>query len=226
MDEAIVPDRFVGQIIFPKDRFIYPCTGATISWPTEALVLNGGTPSPCQSVAWQTGSGLSAAAAGPIETDSGGIAAKLLTAGPLSEGQQATASACLNGTSQCVTFKALGARPEYASMQPLAGTRQTMAASATPSLITLRVLDMDGNPMAGASVTLYQSLYAWAPPCPARGRCVQPEFLGAQTAVATSALDGTVSFTPASLPGVATNMLGVAATGNASTLAIAIEQHP
>jgi hypothetical protein len=44
--------------------------------------------------------------------------------------------------------------------------------------------------------------------------------------MSTSALDGTVSFIPASLPGVATNLLGVATTGNASTLEIAIEQHP
>ncbi len=200
--------------------------GATVSWPTEALVLNDGTPTAGQSVAWQTGAGLRAASAAAVETDGGGIAAKLLTAGPLSEGQQAAATACLNGTTQCVTFNAFGARPEYATLQAMAGTRQTIAASATPGLISLRVLDMDGNPMAGATVTLYQSLYAWAPPCPARGRCIQPEFLGAQSAMSTSALDGTVSFIPASLPGVATNLLGVATTGNASTLEIAIEQHP
>lgn len=200
--------------------------GATISWPTQALALSGGKPAPGQSVAWQTGTGLAAANSGPVDTDGGGIASKLLTAGPLQEGQQAAASACLNGTSQCVTFQALGARPEFAMVQPVAGTRQTLAASATPRVITLRVLDMNGNPMAGATVTLYQSLYAWAPPCPARGRCVQSEFLGAQTAIATSALDGTVNFTPASMPGVATTMVGLAATGGTSTIAVEIEQHP
>ena len=34
------------------------------------------------------------------------------------------------------------------------------------------------------------------------------------------------TFTPASLPGVATNTLGLAASGNTATLNIAIEQHP
>ena len=85
---------------------------------------------------------------------------------------------------------------------------------------------MNGNPMAGAVVTLYQAVYAWAPPCPAHGRCVQPQLLTTQTAVATSALDGTVSFTPASLPGVPTHVVGIAATGDTSTLGMAIEQHP
>jgi hypothetical protein len=108
----------------------------------------------------------------------------------------------------------------------VAGTLQSIAASSTPGLITMRVLDTMGNPMAGATVTLYQSLYAWSPPCSARGRCIQPQLLGTQTAIATSALDGTVSFTPVSLPGVPTRVVGVAATGNASTLGIAIEQHP
>jgi hypothetical protein len=39
-------------------------------------------------------------------------------------------------------------------------------------------------------------------------------------------LVGTVSFTPASLPGLATRLVGVAATGTASTLNVQIEKHP
>jgi hypothetical protein len=50
--------------------------------------------------------------------------------------------------------------------------------------------------------------------------------LATQTATATSALDGTVTFAPAALPGVATDLEAVAASGNTSTLNIAVEQHP
>jgi len=200
--------------------------GATATWTTQALTLNNGAPVPGQSVAWQTGSGMTAAGSNPVVTDAAGVATKALTVGPLSEGQQATATACLNGTSQCVTYRALGARPGYASLQSVAGTAQSVATSATPGMITLRVLDMNGNPMAGGTVSFYQSLYAWSPPCPARGRCVQPALLARQTSVATSGLDGTVSFIPASLAGVPTRMVGIAATGAASTLSVQIEQHP
>jgi hypothetical protein len=200
--------------------------GATVAWTAQALTLNGGVPLAGQSVTWQTGPGITAANGNPVLTNSSGVAAKTLTIGPLSEGQQATAKACLNGTSQCVTYTAFGARPEYAGLQPIAGTPQSLSASATPALVTLRVLDMNGNPMAGGTVTLFQSLYAGTPPCSARGRCVQAQLLSTQTSVGNSALDGTVSFVPASLPGVATNLLGVAATGNSSTLVIAVEQHP
>jgi hypothetical protein len=50
--------------------------------------------------------------------------------------------------------------------------------------------------------------------------------LATQAATATSALDGTVAFIPASLPGVATNLLGLAASGETSSVNIAVEQHP
>jgi hypothetical protein len=50
--------------------------------------------------------------------------------------------------------------------------------------------------------------------------------LATQAATATSALDGSASFTPASLPGVATNLTALAVTGNAGSVNIAVEEHP
>ena len=200
--------------------------GSTITWTTQALVLSGGHPLSAQSVAWQTtGSGITFQS-GAVTTNSSGTAAKSLTVGPLAEGQTVTATACLNGTLQCITFTAFGARPEYATLQAVSGTSQNLSVSGTPAQITLRVLDMDGNPMAGATVTLYQALYAWVPACPVHGRCASPEMLATQAATASSALDGTVNFAPASLSGVATNMLGLAVTGNTASVSIAVEQHP
>jgi hypothetical protein len=199
--------------------------GATINWTAQALALNNSLPVSGQTVVWQTATGITAQTAAAI-TNANGIAAKSLTVGPLAEGQTVTSDACLNGTNQCVTYTAFGARPEYAILKAVSGTAQSLAASGTASQITLRVLDMDGNPMAGGTVTLYQALYAWAPACAAHGRCAQAELLATQAATATSALDGTVSFSPASLPGIATNMVGLAVTGNTGSVSIAIEQHP
>jgi hypothetical protein len=85
---------------------------------------------------------------------------------------------------------------------------------------------MDGNPMAAGMVSLYQSLYAWAAACGAHQACPPSNLLGTQTATATTALDGTVTFTPASMPGVATDLLGLAASGSTSTIEIAVERHP
>ena len=201
--------------------------GATVSWVVQALVLSNGLAAPGQAVAWEaTGSGISALGSTASITTSTGMATQTLTVGPLAEGQLATMNACLNGTSQCVAFAAIGARPEYALLEAVSGTTQSLSIAGTPAQITLRLLDMDGNPMAAGTVSLYQALYAWAPPCGPHGVCPPSILLTTATATATSALDGTVSFTPASLPGVATNLLALAASGNTSTVSIAVEQHP
>lgn len=200
--------------------------GASVNWTTQALSLNSGVPVPGQTVAWQAGAGIIPTGTPTSTTNSSGIATKSLIVGPLAGGQQTTSIACLNGTSQCVNFVALGARPEYAWLESVSGTNQTLSASGTPGLVTLRVRDMNGNPMAGGAVTFYQSLYAWTPPCPPHGRCAVAPLLATQTASAVSALDGIVTFSPVSIPGVATNLAGLAVIGNAGTLTIPIEQHP
>jgi hypothetical protein len=201
--------------------------GATITWTVQALALSNGAPAAGQSVAWRAnGSGISIQGTATAITNAFGIATVALTVGPLAEGQLTTANACLNGTSQCVSFSAIGARSEYATLEAVSGTTQILSVAGTPTQIALSLHDMDGNPMAAGTVTLYQTLYAWAPPCPAHGVCPPAVLLATQTATATSALDGTVIFTPAVLPGVPANLLALAATGNSSTLSIAIEQHP
>ena len=201
--------------------------GAPFTWTVQALVLANGVPLPGQSVAWQTPPGGSISPQGSTAalTDPAGIASKNLTVGPLAEGQVVSINACLNGTSQCVAFTAYGARPEYALLEPISGVRQTLAASGTPSQITLRLLDMDGDPMAGGTVALYQALYAGSPPCAPHTICTEGALLATQSAKATSAIDGSVTFLPVSLSGVATNLHGLAASGNTATVPIAIEQH-
>ncbi len=201
--------------------------GATVTWTVQALVLNGGVPAAGQAVGWQsTSTGIAAQGAALDLTNSSGIATQSLTVGPLAEGQLVTINACLNGTSQCVAFSAIGARAEYATLEAVSGAAQSLSIEGTPAQITLRLLDMDGNPMAAGSVSLYQALYAWSPPCGAHSACPPSNLLATQTATATSALDGTVTFIPVSLPGVATNLAALAASGNTSTLSITVERHP
>jgi hypothetical protein len=200
--------------------------GASVSWTAQALALINGSPAPGQSVTWQTTPTIRPAGGSTSLTNSGGIATKTLTVGPLEKGQQTSSAACLNGTSQCVNFTAFGARPEFAYLEPISGTAQSLPSSDTPGQITLRVRDLNGNPMASASVTLYQAVYAWIAPCPSQGRCSQPQLLATQTSSATSTLDGSVSFIPASIPGLPSNLIGLALTGSSSAITVNIEQHP
>jgi hypothetical protein len=197
--------------------------GTTLIWTVEALALANGVPAARQSVLWTSAAGIQAPAA-TVLTGGNGIATQTLTVGPLAEGQLATINACVNGTSSCATFSAIGARPEYATLVAVSGTRQTLSVSGTPSQVVLRVLDMDGNPMANGTVTFYQALYAWTAPCKPHAVCAQGVLLASQSATATTAIDGSVSFTPLSMPGVTTELVGIATTGNTSTVGVAIQQ--
>jgi len=212
-------------VLSPLTPQLSLAAGSAFTWTVQALALSGGIPAAGQSVLWQSSSGIAAPAV-PVLTNSSGIATQILTAGPLAEGQLATISACANGTAQCAAFTALGSRPEYATLHPVSGTSQSIAVSQTPAQIVLRVLDMDGNPMAGATVELYQSLHAWTAPCAPHTVCSPGPLLLTQSATAISAIDGTVVFAPASFPAIATVLSAEAATGLSSNVSITIEQHP
>jgi hypothetical protein len=199
--------------------------GTTLTWTVQALALANGVPASGQSVRWTSVSGIVAPAAAVL-SNSAGIATQTLTVGPLAEGQLATINACVNGTSNCAVFSVIGARPEYATLVGVSGTSQTIAASGTPGEVVLRVLDMDGNPMANGTVSFYEALYAWTPPCEPHAICAQGVLLASQSATGTTAIDGSVSFTPLSMPGVATDLVGIAATGNTSTVGVEIQQGP
>jgi hypothetical protein len=223
--------QFVGgtpPVLSSLTRQLSLAAGATFTWTVQALVLNSGVPLGGQSVTWQAvpGSGITVQGPAAVTTNSSGIAAQTLSVGPLAEGQTASINACLNGTNQCVAFTAFGARPEHAALEAISGTNQNLTASGTPNQIALRLLDMDGNPMAGGTVALYQALYAWTPPCSPNAVCRPGALLATQASTATTAIDGSVTFVPVSLPGVATNLMGLAASGNTSTVNVSIEQHP
>jgi hypothetical protein len=201
--------------------------GAAFTWTVQALALSDGVPSTGQTVIWQSaGSGITVSGPASALTNSSGIATKTLAVGPLTEGQSATINACINGTNQCVTYTAFGARPQYATLQPVSGTAQRLTGGAAPDPIMMRLLDMNGNAMAGGTVALYQALYAWAPACNPHVVCPPSVLLSIQAGTATSGIDGLVTFTPATIPGVATNLQAIATTGNTAVLPIAIEHHP
>jgi hypothetical protein len=228
IDGASVQAHFYGgpgAAITALTPTLYLSAGATVQWPVQALVLSNGVPVVGQGVSWQSISGISAPGTAS-STSSSGVASATLTVGPLAEGATAISNACIVSTTSCAMFSVFGSRPEFGSLIAVSGTNQSIAVSATPAPVVLRALDMNGNAMAGATVTVTQALYAWAPQCPPRGRCIQAPLLATQSSTLTSALDGSVTITPLTRSGVATKLLGIAATGNSASLLFTVEQHP
>ena len=224
---ASIQAQFYGvaaPVVSPLTPALHLASGATVSWPVQALLLSAGNPLAGQLVGWQSRAGISAS--GYVTTNAAGIAAATLAVGPLAEGQSSVTQACISGGGSCAPFAVLGARQEYGWLAAVSGTKQSLPFTGTPAAVTMRVLDMDGFPLVAATVTVSQSLYAWTPACPPHGRCAQPQLLSTQSLTLTAGLDGTVTFTPLSKPGVATNLTGLAATGNSSSLNFAVERHP
>ena len=200
---------------------------ATFTWTVQALALSNGNPIAGQAVVWQSGRpGISMAGSNSAQTAANGVATKTLTVGPLAEGQSASITACLNGTPECVTYSAFGARPQYASLRAISGTLQQITSSETPAPVIMRLLDMNGNAMAGGTVALFQSLYAWTPPCNLHTPCTSGVLLSTQSSVATSDIHGLVTFSPLTSPLVSTNLQAIAVSGNSAVLPVNIEQHP
>jgi hypothetical protein len=204
---------------------LYLAAGATVAWPVQAIALSRSGPAAGLEITWISSTGITAPT-GSVATNSAGIASTTLSVGPLAEGQTANTMACLNGTTTCVTFTVFGARPEFASVAAISGTSQSLALGSVASNISLHLFEINGNPMAGGSVTVTQTLTAWAPPCPRQGRCPSAPVLAEKSTTLTSALDGSVTFAPLTQPGVAYNLAGLATTGNSSSLAFQVEVHP
>ena len=201
--------------------------GATVTWTVQALVLKNGIPLAGQSVAWQTRRQRHhRPGPAPPLTNSSGIAAKALTVGPLTEGQTATINACLNGTSQCVTYTAFGARPEYALLEPSPAQPEPRRQRKRPARSPSASSTWTATPWPAARSRSIRRSTPGRRPARRTPSATQGALLATQAATATSALDGSVTFLPASLPGVATNLLGLAVTGNTASVNIAIEQHP
>ncbi len=202
--------------------------GATFTWTVQALVLSGTNPAPGQSVAWQATAG------------SGIVASKAPR--PYQRRRHrhrhAHRRSARRGTNRHhqrlsqwnqpmrrlhrLRF-APGVRHPSARLRhnpdprPL---RNPGAHRPPPSRHGRR------TPWPAAPSPSIKPSTPGLPPAPRTRSATQGALLGAQSATAVSALDGTVTFTPAILPGVPTNLLGLAASGNTATAQIAIQQQP
>jgi hypothetical protein len=204
---------------------LFVAFGAIVEWPVQALVLNGsGAVLAGQAVTWTGSAGISVASGQSI-SDASGLVSNQLSVGSFIESVNATASACLAGTTNCVTFTVTPVHPETATLATWSGTSQYIAVGQTFAPAVLRVTDQFGHPLAGANVTFAEMLVGWTEPCPVQGTCPPAPVLGQQIIQATSDINGLATLTPLSGDGVAGRLLVLAATGDA-TLTFELEQHP
>ncbi len=181
-----------------------PVAGATVTWASAT----GVTQSPTSSV-----------------TDVLGVANASALAGPLATGTQATGTACV-WTVVCANLTAIAVDPSAWRLAVVSGAGQTVASAGTFAPVVARVTDAGGNPVAGASVAVHQTVDAAEMPCPAHGACPVPPQLGAANSAAVSDAEGLVRVTPMQIAGTAEVTNVALAAGTQGFVSLSLEQGP
>jgi len=204
---------------------LYLAAGATVSWTPQVSLTDNGSPTVNLPVQWTPLSGPTTFDPAVSLADSASTAQTTATTGPLAANQQATAQACA-WTTICTTFTATGVDPSQWQLDLLSGAGQSLNAPDTFAPVSLRVLDPAGHPIAGAPVIIHQAVEPWTIPCPDQGRCPIPPIYNASTTTLTSALDGTISITPLTLPGQPELTRIAVAAGTQGFLSLTLQKQP
>jgi hypothetical protein len=190
----------------------YIAAGATVEWTPQVSVVENGAAAAGTAVAWASSAGMV-------------VSPAMSVAGPLAAGAQATGQACA-WTNLCASFAAVGADPSAWRLAVVSGAGQSIASPGTFAPVVLLVTDASGDPVAGAPVSIYQTVDAAEMACPAHGPCPIAPVLAASTTTAVSDANGLVSVVPMQIAGVAELTNVAVAAGTQGFVSLSIEQGP
>jgi hypothetical protein len=205
----------------------YLAAGATVSWTPQATVTQSGVAAVGTEVDWSASGALSASPASST-TNSAGIAQITSIAGPLASGVQATGQVCVGTT--CANFAAVGVDPSNWRLVVVSGAGQAITQPQPPSAptqfvpVVVMVTDAQGDPVAGATVTIHQTVDAAEMPCPATGACPIAPVLSASQGTATSDANGLFSVTPMQLAGIAAVTNIAVSAGTQGFVSLSLDQ--
>jgi hypothetical protein len=205
---------------------LYVAIGGSVTWQPQGLVLSNGVPAANEMVSWTSSSTRITPLSGSSMSGTNGIVTQQVQANSLADGDVIAVNACLPGSGPCAQFNVTAVHTETAILVPESGTNQTVMLPNELAPATVKVTDAVGHPMAGASVTFYETLVAWTPPCSQYGPCPNPPVLKQETVQGVSLADGTVSFTPLSISGQPSRLFVTAVTGTSSSLDFELQQYP
>jgi len=202
----------------------YVAAGATVAWTSQATLVENGAAASGGPVAWTSAAGM-AVGSGSSVADASGVAQMATVAGPLAATQEAIGEACA-WDAVCAEFAAVGVDPSLWRLAVVSGSEQPVGVTGTFAPVVLMVTDASGDPVAGATVAIHQTVVAYEMPCQAHGRCpVAPE-LASSNGAAVSDANGLVAVTPMQLAGLAEVTNVAVATGTQGFVSLSVTQGP
>ena len=213
------------RTIVPARPTEYVAAGATVNWtPVVALTDTAGSPAGV-AVIWTGSAGLTFGAAGSV-SGAQGSAAESAVLGPLAAWTSASGMACAWGGTVCASIWAVGVGPAQLQVAPVTGAGQAVGSAGVLGPVVLQVTDGAGHGVAGAAVSVYQTVSAWEPACPGMGRCPATAVYRSGSTTAVSDVDGLVTVTPMQLPGEPEVTQIAAAAGTGGFVTVTLAKHP
>jgi hypothetical protein len=206
----------------------YVAEGATVVWKPQVVVADNAGSASGAVVSWTSpnpASGGMGFAAATSMVDVQGGAGMAATLGPLAAGAEADGTGCVWG-SVCAGFAAKGVSLDALRVEVVSGGGQTVSSADTLGAVVLRVTDGAGDPVAGASVAVHQTVSEWEPACPEQGRCPVAAVYGAGVTTGVSDVDGLLTVTPMQMAGTAEVTQIAAVTGTQGVVTVALAKQP
>jgi hypothetical protein len=211
--------------VTPIRAMEYVAAGASVIWLPQVAVTQNGVIQAGATVSWSAAGGMTLSPA-TSTTDGLGVAQTTVVAGPLAAGTQATGQACVGTT--CAAFKAVGVDPSQWRLAVVSGAGQRISLAQSGSFVpvVMEVTDASGDPVAGASVAIYQTVDAGEMACAETGACPVAPVLESSQSTAVSDVDGLFQVIPMQQAGVSEITNVAAATGSQGFISLSLQQQP
>jgi hypothetical protein len=202
---------------------VYAAAGATLSLPLSVNTVQDGLAASGVTVAWTVSSGLSLSA-GSTVTASSGAAAVTVYDNALGTGT-ATVQGCA-WTTVCAKWSLVSVAASQWTPGVVSGAGQSVQYGSMLQPVVMRVTDTAGHALAGATVTVAQTVTAWEGVCPAQGRCPSAPVLASNQTSAVTDASGLVTVTPLQVSGVPQVVNVAFATGTTGFVSMALVKTP
>jgi len=202
----------------------YIAEGARVTWTPRVTLADNSASTSNLPVSWTGAPGLSLSASSSM-TGAAGAALGSATAGPLADGDRAQGDACA-WVNVCSPLVAQGVGAHEWRLAVVSGTGQSVSRGETLAAVVLRVVNADGDPVAGVLVQIDQIVSEWEAACPDAGRCPIASTITSTKTSGVSDMDGLLSVLPTQVAGVpAVTRIAIVA-GMVGFATLSLETHP
>ncbi len=210
--------------VTPKRSTLYIAEGAILTWTPQVTLADNAAGVSGVAVTWSGAAGLLFYAPTSL-ADGNGLVSSNATAGPLAGGALAQATVCA-WVSVCVPVTVQAVAASDWRLLVVSGAGQAVASGSNLAPVVFRVVDANGDPVAGAPVQINQVVNEWETACNGSGRCAQAATLLEAHAVVVSDINGLFSVIPAQAGSTAGVTQIAAITGTAGFATVSAQIHP